>query len=396
MSSTAIKTEEEKKEYFDPPEELEAKVARLAEMITESSHFIAFTGAGVSTSTGIPDFRSGYNTVLPTGPGMWEELAEQRPVVREVKEMTQAVPSDSHMALVTLLQQGKLKFVVSQNVDGLHRKSGIPASKIAELHGNTYLETCKLCHKDYLRDFETRTNADVTRHETGRMCDNASCGGELCDSIINFGENLREDVIRAGFREAERADLCLVLGSSLRVTPAAHIPRDVKRHGEKLVIVNLQRTPYDDTADLVIHGLCDQVMRLLMSKLDIPIQPFTLKRRLKVSREPYQEKECIRFQGVDIDGCPYSLFPKIEANIAGKVLTITREPMRLIGTCFDGLDGQISLHFQGHYNEPVLEFQLICDELPMGSTRTYEMVYDPFHQLWTGLFEVKELLVRVK
>ena len=397
MSNTAIKSEEDKQELFDSPEELDAKVTRLAEMLEESRRFIVFTGAGVSTSTGIPDFRSGYNTVLATGPGMWEEQAEGKPVQREVVEaIPQALPSPTHMSLVALHEANKLKYLISQNVDGLHRKSGIPASKIAELHGNTYLETCKICRKDYLRDYETRSNGDVHRHETGRRCDNGECGGELCDSIINFGENLREEVVRAAFLEADMADLCLVLGSSLRVTPAAYVPRDVKRHGGKLVIVNLQRTPYDQTADLVIHSFCDQVMIMLMSKLKLEIPQFTLKRRLKVTREPYQEKECIRFQGVESDGSPYSLFPKIEAHIASKVLTITREPMRLIGTCFDGLEGQIYLHFHGHYHEPVLDFPLACDELPMGSSKTYEMTYDPLQQVWTGLFEIREVLIRVK
>ena len=397
MASSAIKSEEDKQELFDSPEELDAKVTRLAEMVEESTHFVVFTGAGVSTSTGIPDFRSGYNTVLPTGPGMWEELAERKPVQREVvKAIPQALPSPTHMSLVALMEAHKLKYLISQNVDGLHRKSGIPASKIAELHGNTYLETCKVCRKDYLRDYETRTNADVHRHETGRRCDNGDCGGELCDSIINFGENLREEVVRGAFGEAESADLCLVLGSSLRVTPAAHVPRDVKRHGGKLVLVNLQRTPYDEAADLVIHSFCDQVILLLMSKLHLKTPKFTLKRRLKISREPYQEKECIRFQGVDMDGSPYSIFPKIEAHIAEKVLTITREPMRLIGTCFDGLEGQIFLYFHGHYHEPALDFPIVCDEIPMDSSKTYEMTYDPWEQVWTGLFEIREVLVRVK
>ena len=96
------------------------------------------------------------------------------------------------MALKTLMDLGFLKHVISQNIDGLHRKSGIPADKITEVHGNTNLEICKKCGKDYMRDFRTRTSQKTKEHLTGRKCDNAACGGPLMDSIINFGENLRQ------------------------------------------------------------------------------------------------------------------------------------------------------------------------------------------------------------
>lgn len=96
------------------------------------------------------------------------------------------------MAMVELINKGILKHIISQNCDGLHRRSGIPADKISEVHGNTNLEKCKKCGKDYMRDFRTRNSQKVHEHQTGRKCDNASCGGNLYDTIINFGENLNE------------------------------------------------------------------------------------------------------------------------------------------------------------------------------------------------------------
>ena len=129
MASTAIQKEEEKKEYFDSPQELDAKVTILAEMIRASNHMVSFTGAGISTACGIPDYRSGYNTVMPTGPGCWETAANKQKYIKAQKDPKEAAkkgsyaylrtgiqkahPSKTHMAMVELMEKGKLKYVVS-------------------------------------------------------------------------------------------------------------------------------------------------------------------------------------------------------------------------------------------------------------------------------------------
>ena len=201
MADTAIKTEEEKKEFFDSPEVLNNKIEMLAEMILSSQHMITFTGAGISTSTGIPDYRSGYNTVLETGPGCWETAANKQKYAAQKKAapatksslrvgIQKAYPSPTHMAMVELAERGHLKYVVSQNVDGLHRKSGINPDMMSELHGNTNLEVCEQCGQEYMRDTRVRNAKGVKEHRTGRTCDNARCNGFLKDTIINFGENL--------------------------------------------------------------------------------------------------------------------------------------------------------------------------------------------------------------
>lgn len=153
------------------------------------------------------------DTVLPTGPGCWE-LAANRKKKKPVKakkgvsvSMQKAYPSKTHMAFVSLLEAGLMKFLVSQNVDGLHRKSGVPAEKISELHGNTNLEKCKDCGKQYLRDFKVRNAKKAKAHKTGRLCDDPSCRGALRDSIINFGESLPEEDLDNGFNHAECADV---------------------------------------------------------------------------------------------------------------------------------------------------------------------------------------------
>lgn len=251
MADTAIKSEEGKKEYFDSPKELDRKVEQLAMMVLAADHFVSFTGAGISTSAGIPDYRSGAKTVLPTGPGCWEKAAniqkaraQGHKVVAQPKAavkttIAKALPTKTHMALYELMNRGMLKHIISQNVDGLHRKSGVPKSKITEVHGNTNLEICKKCGKDYMRDFRVRNAQKVHSHITGRNCDDPKCNGRLMDTIINFGENLRDEDLDMGFAQGNDADLMLALGSSLRVTPAADMAAATAEKGGKLVIVNL-------------------------------------------------------------------------------------------------------------------------------------------------------------
>lgn len=246
MSSTA-RSKEEEREFFDSTEELEIKVTKLAKLIQNSKHFIAFTGAGISTACGIPDFRSGVNTVLDTGVGAWAKSAAIQKGIKVKKpkkqvSMLQAVPSKCHMALVQLAKEGILKALISQNVDGLHRRSGFPPNLLAELHGNTNLESCNKCGKQYLRDFSCRSAYHVNDHRTGRKCNKNNCNGDLCDTIINFGETLPENELNFSSKHSKIADLCLAMGSSLTVTPAANYPKKCgKRKNSNLVIINLQK-----------------------------------------------------------------------------------------------------------------------------------------------------------
>lgn len=170
--------------------------------------------------------------------------------------------------------------MISQNIDGLHRKSGIPSHMISEVHGNTNLERCIKCDKEYMRDFRTREAQTSKDHKTSRKCDNPDCRGDLHDSIVNFGENLNSDILDISFGNCAAADLCLCIGSSIRVAPASSMPVETARNGGNVVIINLQKTPIDDCAALVIHGKCDDVMMLLMKKLGYEIPCWQIKKRL--------------------------------------------------------------------------------------------------------------------
>lgn len=261
-------------EYQESAEDFTKKVDSLATLWREAKRVVFFTGAGVSTSAKIPDFR---------GPdGCWTAAAQGRAAPKSIA-LSQALPTVCHMAILTLMQQaGKDSYCVSQNIDGLHRRSGMRADEISELHGNTFKELCWSCGAEYLRPFEVhgashRSCEECKRrvphfcHCTPRLC---VCGSRLKDSIIHFKESLPVDAVEKAFAWAEKADLCIVLGSSLTVAPACHVPRKIAEKGGKLVIVNLQKTPLDELASLRIFCKTDELMATLLDRLEIPSMAF--------------------------------------------------------------------------------------------------------------------------
>ncbi|XP_031565139.1 uncharacterized protein LOC116300405 [Actinia tenebrosa] len=392
-----IEEDDDKKEFFESEEDLTAKLDTLCQWIKDSKHCIVFTGAGISTSTGIRDFRSGMNTVLKTGPGKCELQAKGATKSSLTKvNVLKAVPSVAHMVLVKLHQEGLVKFTVNQNTDGLHLRSGIPADQLAELHGNTNLEKCTKCGAKYLRDFRTRNAQGVHKHRTGRFCDNFMCRGHLVDSIINFGEDLPEDDLDRAFDEAGKSDLCIVLGSSLRVTPAADVPESVMEKGGKLVICNLQKTPLNDGCALEIHKQIDDVMVGLATRLGLEIPQFTVKRRLAVM---VTEKD-ITIQGLDVAlDTPYSFMRQVEVKLMqkhdGKYKEIvkevlTKEPYSIAIPKMTRLSpqnpvkGEICLGLQGHYGEP--DFTL-----PATIDKPGRTVYLLSYNLCDGTWNVEDL-----
>ncbi|XP_078411759.1 NAD-dependent protein deacylase sirtuin-6 isoform X2 [Cetorhinus maximus] len=225
-------------EIFDPPEELERKVLELADLVRNASYVVVHTGAGISTSSGIPDFR---------GPrGVWT-MEEQGLEPKFDTTFEEARPSKTHMALVALQRVGLVKYVVSQNVDGLHVRSGFPRDKLSELHGNMFVEECTKCGKQYVRDTVVGT---MGLKMTGQLC----------------------DVKKArGLRACRKSDLAITLGSSLQIKPSSNLPFNTKKRGGKLVIVNLQATKLDRHSDLRIFGYVDEVVAKLMKHLGIEI-----------------------------------------------------------------------------------------------------------------------------
>eukprot|EP01106_Pelomyxa_sp_JSP_P001748 TRINITY_DN1266_c1_g1_i1.p1 TRINITY_DN1266_c1_g1~~TRINITY_DN1266_c1_g1_i1.p1 ORF type:complete len:196 (-),score=52.89 TRINITY_DN1266_c1_g1_i1:37-624(-) len=190
--------------------------------------------------------------------------------------LEEAKPTAAHMAMAELVRRGVCQYVVSTNVDGLHRRSSIPPDKISELHGNCYIENCKKCHQEYVRTFDVGNQTDshlhaFDPHATGRKCEKPGCDGYLIDSIINFGESLPVGPTKKAVEMSRGADLAVVLGTSMRVHPACDMPPLAKN----MVIVNLQKTPFDSQCVLRIWEKTDKFMATLMQALGIPIPVYT-------------------------------------------------------------------------------------------------------------------------
>ena len=341
------------------------------------------------------------NTVLPTGPGVWE-LRDRGISGKSRKEKTKsvlrAIPSLTHMAIVQLYQSGNLKMLISQNTDGLHLRSGIDPNGLCELHGNTNLECCMKCGGKYLRDFRTRTACKVHDHFTGRFCDDTNCQGRLKDSIINFGEDLPEEDLSRAYFHAEKADLCIAMGSSLRVSPANEIPRNVARNKGRLVICNLQKTPLDSKASLLIHAFCDDIMYGLMQRLDMPIPKWELVRRAKLqvivnSLKSGNKRLHFLLQGLHpAKEIPYSMFKKalfdVDAYGYKFINEVDKEPFnfskviekRLQKSCVVNI--KCKLIFQGHYQEPPLDIAERISEDCMCLKKEYLFRYDPSERKW--------------
>lgn len=275
-----------------------------------------------------------------------------------------------------MLESGLMKYLVSQNTDGLHRKSGVHPDKIAELHGNTNIERCIECGKDYLRDFRVRNAKKVHDHHTGRLCDDPTCGGQLKDTIINFKESLPEEELDNAFNHATCADLCLAMGSSLRVTPAADVPKEVFDHGGKLVIVNLQKTPLDPYAAIKINAKCDDVMIKLFQKLCMDIPKWKIIRHCEVLKKG----DTLRVNGRDENHNYYSLFPKVDVKYGDKPKkTSSKEPhlFKLADKSIEKVS--ITLHFKGHYKEKPCKIEFFPEII---ESQFYKLTFDPFTQEW--------------
>ncbi|MFH1241479.1 MAG: Sir2 family NAD-dependent protein deacetylase [Pseudomonadota bacterium] len=203
-------------------DELGKKIEILAKWLYESRYPVFFTGAGISTESGLPDFRG--------TDGVWTRQDKGLPP-RPMSVPWDAVePNRGHRAIVELQKLGRLKFLISQNVDNLHLKSGIRPELLAELHGNMIRLRCGLCGKT------------IDRSEAGTKC---LCGGRLSSSVVDFGQALPERDLRLSFEHSRKSDLFVVVGSSLVVTPAADMPMEALRSGAKLVIINHGETPFD-------------------------------------------------------------------------------------------------------------------------------------------------------
>ena len=234
---------------------MSAEAART--LVAGASRIVGFTGAGISTESGVPDFRS------PNGVWAQNRIVDFREFVSSEEgrveywrqkiagwpAMREAQPNPGHHAFVELHRQGRLDALVTQNIERLHQRSGLPAEKVLELHGTTTEAVCLTCGDRITSDEACRR---VEGGEKAPRCQ--LCGGYLKPATISFGQAMPHDVMLRAQNAAETCDLLLAVGSSLVVEPAASIPRIAKQAGARLVIVNREPTPLDGIADAVVRG----------------------------------------------------------------------------------------------------------------------------------------------
>jgi NAD-dependent deacetylase len=234
-----------------------AAIERLSEMLAETRRGVAFTGAGISTESGIPDFRSPGGLWTKNRPIPFDEFLASRDARNEAwrrkfameDKFRAAKPGRGHRALARLVARGKLSTVITQNIDNLHQLSGIPQEKLIELHGNGSYAICLDCGKRY----EIAWVKERFTSSGGVAPDCQSCEGPVKSATISFGQAMPEEAMRRAEAETLAADLFLAIGSSLVVWPAAGFPALAKRNDARLVILNREPTEFDDIADLVVR-----------------------------------------------------------------------------------------------------------------------------------------------
>jgi len=251
---------------------MEELVSKGATLIGSAGKILVFSGAGLSTESGIPDFRSPG--------GVWERYKPedfyfQRIVSsREAREnywrmstefygtMRDARPNRAHLAVKEMEEMGKILAIVTQNIDSLHQKAGSSPEKVIEIHGTAFSVSCLSCGRRYGRD---EIQERISAGERAPGCDD--CKGILKPETVSFGQPMPEEKMAAAFRCARGCDLCMVLGSSLVVYPAASIPAQAVENGASLLIVNRDPTPMDEYADVVIRHSLGETLTRMMEKV---------------------------------------------------------------------------------------------------------------------------------
>lgn len=252
-------------------QDIDTLIDRLADLIVKAERVVVFTGAGISTESGIPDFRSPggiwerfdpedftYQRLMssPETRKQWWQIFQERGLT------TDAEPNPAHLALAELDKLGELDCVITQNIDNLHQKGGLPNDKVFELHGNMGWIICLGCGRRYPTE-QIRARLD----EGEEIPECQSCHGILKPDIVLFGETLPEKVFEEATRRSSHADLFMVIGSTLIVYPAAYMPVYAVDSGAKLVIINLSSTPMDKQASVLIKAKAGETMSEVIQRV---------------------------------------------------------------------------------------------------------------------------------
>lgn len=260
-------------------DKMDDKISLVAQQLVKGGRNVVFTGAGISTESGIPDFRSKGGIWDKYRPVYFDEFMSSKDARIEYwkqkaelyPDLVNARPNPAHMSVAGLYEIGLIEAVITQNIDGLHQESGIPDENVIELHGNTLRARCMSCGKPAsLQEIHRRI-------EKGDLAPECECGGYLKSDTISFGQAMPVDELERATELARNSDFFMVVGSTLLVHPAAAMPGHAKENGSFLVIVNLSETPYDNVSDVLIQGKAGAVLPEIFKEV----------RRLRKDQQPY-------------------------------------------------------------------------------------------------------------
>jgi NAD-dependent deacetylase len=261
----------ENMEHIDPEADRTqaGAIAHLRALLAEARAIVPFTGAGISTESGVPDFRTPGSPWMQNRPIPFPAFIASAEVRREAwarkfrmdRHMAGVTPNAGHQALAWLVQTGRSPGIITQNIDGLHQASGVPQEKLVELHGNGTYAACLDCSRrhelpEIEQYFEEHGHAPACHH----------CAGLLKSATVSFGQQMPKGEMARAQSLMASCDLCLVLGSSLVVFPAAALPAAAKRRGSRLAIINREPTELDDVADCVVRGDIGRVLQQVLEQ----------------------------------------------------------------------------------------------------------------------------------
>jgi len=250
---------------------MNTEINQIAEKILEGGNTVIFTGAGISTESGIPDYRSQGGIWDKFKPVYFDEFMSREDARIEYWQrwqelyqgLRQATPNKGHQAIAELYRMGLVQTVVTQNIDGLHQVSGIPESAVIELHGNTLRIRCMSCN------IISGTREAHDRLSSGDLAPTCDCGGFLKPDTISFGQSMPMDKVNQAIALSQNSALFIVVGSTLLVQPAAHMPIYAKQNNAFLAIINLSDTPCDDMCDALITEKAGGVLTQILEAVKI-------------------------------------------------------------------------------------------------------------------------------
>ncbi len=248
---------------------MDNSISLVAQEIAKAGRNVVFTGAGISTESGIPDFRSQGGIWDKYQPVYFDDFMSSKAARIEYwrrkselfHDLAQAEPNPAHLSLVRLYEMGLLEAVITQNIDGLHQQAGLPDEKVIELHGNTRRVRCMSCRKI------SSIHEAQQRVEAGDLAPECECGGYLKPDTISFGQGMPVEAVQQATALSQTCDFFLVVGSTLLVQPAALMPPYAKQYGAFLAIVNLSETPCDQISDVLIRDKAGEVLPQIVDEV---------------------------------------------------------------------------------------------------------------------------------